>query len=984
MVWRDLGGSQTSAPDLGGTQSALAGGGAAAYILTGSLGTYNFTGIDSSLKKYSLLPMFVGSYSLSGNSSNLLYNKLLVGNTGYYTVNFLTGSLTETNINTLNIRASRLSGVAPLVVFFDATSNTIPGEDRPFHHAQYTWDFDDPTSLFPTAGGALSSHVFGTSGNYAVRCNITTTGGFNDYAEQNINVLDPEIVFSGTGTICVSTDGSFTDAPAGCTQVTTSSFDTAMTYASAGKRVLLKRGQTFTATAPATVNITGGPPAYIGAFGSGSSPDTRGIYANNPIISSQVAIETNTLPIRGNDLRICDLSFMEGAVSAESAGVIGADYRCDNVLLHRCYTSGFWSSVSFSQDLINFYGSNPHSGCSISQCHFESGRITTTYIGGIEMSIIGTHYDANILSHLCRVTFMNKGVIQGNLLENPGPTRHALKLHANQNRTLYGDYSQNIVISENIFKGDDNAWLVAIAPQDASPNDDERIRDVLVERNRIIAEHGVQVAYYTDCVDSTFRNNVIVRPDYVTITSNLWGWWVVQRGAASPVPSGLEIMHNTMHDDSAGASEQVLLFVDNYTGNPIKLWNNCISTTGTTNFITYPGQSSFSDSQGNITSNSATITFSDPSIYDFHPSTGSALLGAAVDAPVLIDFLGNTRNNNDVGAYERSTSSIITASIGSFVLNGQSSNLLKSSILYCNIGSFIINSSDNIMSYGRNLISDIGNYTTNYTNSTLLKDSLIEAANAQYDVNFIDSALRKSIIITSNSVQYLLNVSNSNLLKDSILGTTPVQYDTNSPDSLLKKDSLMASSYGEYSTTIAIATLLKSNLMQAIVAQCSVNSSSAGLLKKYLLIDNQSNYTIESNNSSEYWDRFLDLAGATYTLSGPDIIFYNNRIVSFLQGDYTVDGGDATLTANLIGAYTLAGDYGIFNITMNPSNLFYNRLITSYTNSYLLESNNSNLFRDRILNSISASYILAVSNASLRYNSNNGLRLKYILSFIQD
>ena len=83
---------------------------------------------------------------------------------------------------------SRTSGVAPLSVFFDATT-TIDGTLRPFHDLEYRWDFGD-TSAGTWANGAqpnvnsknyatgpVASHVFETPGTYYVT--LTALDGTN-------------------------------------------------------------------------------------------------------------------------------------------------------------------------------------------------------------------------------------------------------------------------------------------------------------------------------------------------------------------------------------------------------------------------------------------------------------------------------------------------------------------------------------------------------------------------------------------------------------------------------------------------------------------------------------------------------------------------------------------------------------------------------------------------------------------------------------
>ena len=563
------------------------------------------------------------------------------------------GSLSSSSPITIDLQTSRISGVAPLSVFFDASGTTCTGIARPFHHLGYTWNFDDAGSLLPTANGPLAAHVFDAPGTYDVAVTVVDENGDTTNDTVTVTVTDPDTVFAGTDTICFSNSGTFTGAPSGCTQVTTSSFDTALTYAGNGKRLLFARGDTFTSVSPGTVNITTGP-ASFGAFGTGTSPDERGIFTNNPVISCQRGSDFETaFAWYGTDIRVCDLTFVEGDTEAQTCSALNTVGRCVDTLVHRCKTSGFRTSMGYSHDLMEALSLDPHEANTISQCWFEDSRVTTTYCGGHRLAFLGNFYDTNLSSHLCRVTFAQQMVVHGNRLEYPGATRHALKVHAAQTKATYGDYTEQVVITENRVTANGAAWPIALAPEDGGPNDDERLRDVIVDRNIVIAEDGVQIGVYLGAIQSTVRNLVVTRPEGWAAAS-LQGVWVVKRGTNSPTPSEIEIYGVTLNDESPGATTLSALFLEtgNYTGSALlKLYNCIVNAPGATELDVYGGGDSDVDSQGNVIG--GTFNFTDTSLLDFHPEAGSDALGAGVSVPNFYDFDGTTRAHADAGAYER-------------------------------------------------------------------------------------------------------------------------------------------------------------------------------------------------------------------------------------------------------------------------------------------------------------------------------------------
>ncbi len=183
---------------------------------------------------------------------------------------------------------SRISGVAPLAVFFDTASSTSASTTdtgvttRPFHDLDYAWNYGDTNAGLWTYGTASSSkniaygpeaaHVFETPGTYTVT--MTVKDGTNTAATTTtITVTDPNTVFSGTNTICVAAStlpvAGVGGCPSGAVATTTSSFNSAVaTYAGTNRRVLFKGGDAFTSSSNASITTSGGT---IGSYGTGKA-----------------------------------------------------------------------------------------------------------------------------------------------------------------------------------------------------------------------------------------------------------------------------------------------------------------------------------------------------------------------------------------------------------------------------------------------------------------------------------------------------------------------------------------------------------------------------------------------------------------------------------------------------------------------------------------------------------------------------------------
>src|SRR6056297_317505 len=202
------------------------------------------------------------------------------------------GSVPEwrlSNMNTATLDIARIEPaelVAPAGIWFEATdlqgfavSEPGPGEgpyDPTAHDITYIWDFDDPGTFtaplnIPTVWnnkgidyGKKAYHVFDTPGTYVVRLWAIDREGVTGERMIPVTVLDPDEVYPGVRTICVSNQGDFTGAPAGARTVFTlaAARDSYRALSQTG-RILLRRGETF----EFSYFITGQSNHRVGAFG---------------------------------------------------------------------------------------------------------------------------------------------------------------------------------------------------------------------------------------------------------------------------------------------------------------------------------------------------------------------------------------------------------------------------------------------------------------------------------------------------------------------------------------------------------------------------------------------------------------------------------------------------------------------------------------------------------------------------------------------
>ena len=499
------------------------------YRMPADLGSLALDGIAAGLLRGSRVVADQGSVATTGQAANLVYTG---AGTGAISVSLAVSNAGSTGV----------SGAAPLVVYFDAvgtTSSNIPlrvnatqgytttAVDEAARRCVFSWDFGDPKAATYTdtygntlsntwtygnpaynsknteVGGGTAVHVYDTPGTYTVT--LTVSDGFTTGVRtQTITVSDPDVVFSGANTICISTDGSTGWGPSGATYQTTAPSWSSLS----GKRVLFKRGQNFSALGGINA-ITGGSNVRVGAYGSGAKPIISTISlgggrpANTSWLNNWVVSDLN---VTGGSASINGFGTNMALIRVDSAGSSGGD----------CMGMGQDGYYTYS-DPFRFV---PQSSMVMSTNHFviectlpgsytqNYGIIADVYKG----AVIGCYFN-KVRFHSFRSGSGYRSILAHNTFDsdsNGDATYHCIKTHGAGNDatgnipwqlsaaglTLPTNYGSPAFIVEywhihsNIIGGTATAynWYVAADPQNNDAARGEAIRSHIIENN--LFRHG--------------------------------------------------------------------------------------------------------------------------------------------------------------------------------------------------------------------------------------------------------------------------------------------------------------------------------------------------------------------------------------------------------------------------------------------------------------------------------------------------------------
>lgn len=585
---------------------------------------------------------------------------------------------------TVSSEASRTSGVAPLSVHFLGGWEQEDNELGDFHSDYFVWDFDDDGcgnwhdgKSKDASKGAIACHIYETAGTFHPSCSVYRAGELRRTENFTITVTDPDTVYSGTNTTCVnpSGDSDFTGAPADSRHVSTNDLTTITEYATAGSRILFKRGCSWTVSSDLAWPDNGGP-VTIGAYGTGTGADALGIYDNNPYFTL-TGSGTNFFEADDKqNWRIMDLEFYNYDASDTTDSYFG----------RRAYAlQGTYDYQRILMLRLKAYGCNSHSFAHVgtadyipidqvvfAACHFENTYMENIYAGAERLAIIGCNLPRNARSHVIRAYQGYHAVVQhnycsGSSIDIPAWQQSAFKFHGvkeelvgippvgGQQLEKRTDYA---IISDNVFGGC-GPWPVGIGPQNTTS--DERLRNIIIERNRFVADYGLLHSTLVTIGMHIWARYVTMRNNILDGTGGGTSYRAIQLSERGIVPDQdyVYIYNNTIYRGNAGSS----------THYGIDIFDLATHVIARNNLVSFPYATGTHDDIYNLSADlveSNNIIVDDPDFIDpnnatplsrnFNIASDSEAVNTGYSVPVYEDFSEATRPNGnyDIGAYEYS------------------------------------------------------------------------------------------------------------------------------------------------------------------------------------------------------------------------------------------------------------------------------------------------------------------------------------------
>ena len=302
--------------------------------------------------------------------------------------------------------ASRTRCSAPCAVFFDATSTPgLSGSDYTF--ANWSWDFNDPTSPHKGTIGFIAAHTFDSPGTYHVTTRVRDIAGSVGATTTTITVR----AMRGT-TYYVATNGK--DSNRG-TDVAHpfATFAAGMAHAAPQNSVLLRRGDTFRFSRSIAFATPG--PFLIGAY-----TDPRAPSAAAPVLTTSV--NPGVATISRNDIRLTDLKFaITNPANGQGIAVTASNDLLERVEFTGMVAQGVMFGIVASANPVFFF-----------DCH--------------EHDFNGYGLYGEIVNHFAMV---------GTTIDRFGGGEHGIRIQGGSGETA-GRYATHSYFAENTISSNDN------------------------------------------------------------------------------------------------------------------------------------------------------------------------------------------------------------------------------------------------------------------------------------------------------------------------------------------------------------------------------------------------------------------------------------------------------------------------------------------------------------------------------------------------
>ena len=391
-------------------------------------------------------------------------------------------------------------------------------------------------------------------------------------------------------------------------------------------------------------------------------------HFQNTTFGGSVVASTITIPLTAGDGRIADIDFESSNNFAD--GAFATDYNPGvipyQITMYNLYSSGpkgcFTWQAGAQFGLIQAYCTVPSVAGYIATFLNVTENIPGGYTGNLfnnlnYQAIIGSYFQGGgLVPHglgveTIRISAGQDIVVSNNTIRDADTQGAVLKIHNGTKgsvSTWSGTYTQNVMVTDNLFSGTSGGNLVETAPQNSG--DDERLRYIVLERNYFNAPTSAYggTQFLLSAQNTTVRDNVFNMTGAAIKQYPAYGVLAGQRGSLAPITQYVEVYNNSFYGsaDTFGSQTNIAFAV---AGDLVSAASNSVAENNLAYMLTTGGGSTVQNTgTGNTVSNNTATRTNNPAftngtglysiMSDFKPT--AQYTGALNGVPVIYDALG--------------------------------------------------------------------------------------------------------------------------------------------------------------------------------------------------------------------------------------------------------------------------------------------------------------------------------------------------------
>ncbi len=302
----------------------------------------------------------------------------------------------------------------------------------------------------------------------------------------------------------------------------------------------------------------------------------------------------------------------------------------------------------------------------------------------------------------------------------------------------------------------------------------------------------------------------------------------------------------------------------------------------------------------------------------------------------------------------------LAAAVGTFVLTGQASLLLRSTVLQAGQGTFTLTGRAAILGRLITILAGVGTFTLTGRAANLLWNRSLPAAQGTFTLTGRAAGLLKNTILPAAQGTFTLTGRAAGLFKNFVVSAAQGTFALTGKAANLLRNRVVSAAQGTFTLTGKPANLLYSRVLAAAqgaynLAGQSVTLTYNSLSATYTLIAAAGAYVLTGVANRLLYARIMPAAQGTFTLTGRAAGLFKNRVLTAVAGAYNLTGQNAGLLASRI----LSAAQGTFTLTGRAAGLLRNRFLSAASGTFTLTGRAASFARTYVMSAVAGAYSLA-------------------------